>query len=103
MRRMILGGLMGLALLAALAGVGAARLVSTPPMPASAASETDIYSHLEVGVTMVKIARGHRTIFTWDMQGSVHVFDLDDPGGATYTVGLVDNTFEGFLQFMSEQ
>lgn len=99
MRRIILGGLMGLAMFAA---VGAARLANTPRQ-VDAASEADIYSHLEVGVTTVKVARGHRTIFTWDMQGSVHVFDLDDPGGVTYTVALADNTFEGFAAFVAEQ
>lgn len=97
--KLMTGVLVGFTLLAALIVVCLASI----PRQVDAASEADIYSHLEVGVTMVKIARDHRTIFTWDMQGSVHVFDLDDPGGVTYTVALGDNTFDGFLLFMAEQ
>jgi len=67
-----------------------------------AIGDNDIWGHLTVGVTIPKVSRGLRMIYTWDQAGGVQAFDLDDPG-VTITHALADNTFEGFVAFVADQ
>lgn len=69
---------------------------------AAAIGDTEIWDHLAVGVTLTKVSRGQRMIYTWDQAGGVQAFDLDDPG-VTVVHSLADNTFEGFVAFVADQ
>lgn len=90
MRKTLIIALLALALAAGLA------------VPALAIGDNEIWDRLTVGVTIPKVSRGQRMIYTWDQFGGVQAFDLDDPG-VTITHTLPDNTFEGFVAFVADQ
>lgn len=90
MRRLLTG--LAAALLIGLVGTGAVLAIG----------DNEVWDHLTVGVTMVKVSRGLRMVYTWDQAGGVQAFDLDAPG-VTIVYTLADNTFAGFQQFVADQ